>query len=69
MRTASTKTLLLIFALAVYGCATPPPAKQAVQVEPPQLPPPPAGVMVPRAANFLDRLLNFFSASPPKPTR
>lgn len=68
MRNASTTPLWMIFALAVYGCAIPPPAKQAVQVEPPQLPPPPADVMVPREANFLDRLLNFFSASPPKPT-
>ena len=44
------------------------PAVRPVEVAPPQLPPAPASVMVPRPANFQERLLNFLSVSPPKPT-
>lgn len=60
---------LLLSLLALSGCATPPPAIKPAQIECPTLPPPPADVMVSRPASFQERLLNFFSSSPQKPTK
>ena len=72
MRNVNTIAILLLCALALSSCTTPeslpaaPP--QVVEVPGPRLAPPPADVMVKREANFRERLLNFFSASPEKPT-
>ena len=60
-------SLLLLMALS--GCATPPPAIRPAEIQCPQLPPAPADVMVPGQASFQERLLNFFSSSPAKPTK
>jgi hypothetical protein len=63
---------LLTCMLAASSCATPeavPPAPPSVlEVKAAALPPAPADVMVQRAASFQQRLLDFFSASPEKPT-
>lgn len=69
MRKPAATVMWLPFVLALSACATPLPTScQPVEVTPAQLPPPPADVMVRRAPNFLDRLLNFFTASPAKQT-
>lgn len=60
---------LLLSIAAISGCATPPPAIKPAQIAPAKLAPPPADVMVPRPANFQQRLLDFFSSSPAKPTK
>ena len=65
---------LLLLALALSSCATPgikpepaPPA--VVKLAKAKLPDPPPEVMVPRAPSFQERLVNFFSSSPAKPTK
>ena len=63
-----TVPVLLLSIAAISGCATPPPPVTPAQIEPAKLPPAPADVMVPRPANFQQRLLDFFSSSPAKPT-
>jgi hypothetical protein len=70
MRNVPAMLLWLLCVLGSSSCATqaPPPAKVPVLVAPAKLPPAPADVMVPREANFLQRLLNFSSTSPAKPT-
>jgi len=45
------------------------PAVKPVEIAPPKLPPAPQDVMVPRVADFQERLLNFFSPKPPAPTQ
>lgn len=70
MRTNSARLMPMLFVLALCGCATPvPPASFPVEIAPPILPPPPADVMVERPANFRNRLLDFFSISPPTQTK
>lgn len=69
MKKLLTTALLLICALALSACASNlPAAKQPMAVAPPVLPPAPADVMVKREPNFQQRLLNFLSDSPAKPT-
>lgn len=69
MRTNNVRLMLLLCVLALYGCATPiQPASVPVEVSAAKLAPAPADVMVPREANFRQRLLNFFSTSPSMPT-
>lgn len=69
MKKPKLTALLAICAVALCACASPLPAPmQPVMVEPPQLAPAPADVMVKREPNFLARLLNFLSDSPLKPT-
>src|SRR5260363_87712 len=41
----------------------------AVVADCPQLPPPPASIMIPREPNFQSRLLDFLSSSPSSPIR
>jgi hypothetical protein len=53
----------LLLAIGLSSCATPEPPR--VQVPPAQLQDPPAPVMVPRRADFRDRLVQFFQAGPP----
>ncbi len=61
--------LSLIFSLALCACASNlPAAKQPVEVPPPKATPAPVDVMQARSANFRQRLLDFLSTSPPKPT-
>jgi hypothetical protein len=61
----------LLCALATSGCAflAPSPPPTVLEVPPPRLAPPPADVMVPRPANFRERLLLIFGASQPMPTQ
>ena len=69
MRTRDVKLIMLLCALALSACATPiPPASVPVEVSCPKPAPAPADVMVERPANFLTRLLTFFSISPTTPT-
>lgn len=69
MRTLPAMLLCATFALASYGCATPPPsANRPVELSCPKPAPAPSDVMVERKADFLTRLLDFFSPSPGKPT-
>lgn len=66
-RNASVMWLLPILLLA--GCATTPePAVREVPAAKARLSPPPPEVMVPRVANYRDRLLQLFSTSPMTPT-
>lgn len=58
----------LICGAVLSGCATPAP-KVPVAADGPRPAPPSAAVMAPREANFQERLLNFFSALPEKPTK
>lgn len=59
--------LALLCALALSSCATPPDAAIPVDVKPARLAPAPANVMQTQEANFLSRLLSFFSAKPAEP--
>lgn len=69
MRKLLLTVLFLICATGVASCASPLPApSKPVEVKPAQLPPPPADVMVKREPTFTQRLLNFLSDSPAKPT-
>lgn len=62
-RDASVMWLLPI--LLLVGCATPlEPAVKEVPAPRARLSPPPAEVMVPRVANYRERLLQLFSTSP-----
>ena len=65
--------LLLSCAVVIFGCASPSPLVPAparpLELEPPQLAPAPAQVMVKREPNFLSRLLNFLSDSPARPMK
>jgi len=62
MRTNRLLLILPLCGLALCGCATPvPPPYAPVEVSLPKLPPP-ADVMVERAANFRARILEFFQA-------
>lgn len=63
---ALAKSLLL--ALVLSSCATTPPASKPIDVPGPRLAPAPADVMVPRPANFRQRLLLIFSPSSTTPT-
>lgn len=64
MRFSPEITLLLVYATALAGCATVSPAP----VDPPKLAPPAAAVMVPRKADFLERMENFLFDLLPRPT-
>ena len=64
----------LLLALGLCACATPgktPPTAppSIIQLAKPKLPEPPPEAMVKRDANFQERLVNFFSPSPGKPTK
>lgn len=63
MKTYAALTMIVL-SLASFGCATPSP----LALQSTALSPPPAEVMVPRDANFRERLLRFFSTLPTKPT-
>lgn len=65
MRPDNMPLILLPFVLVLSACATQvPPLCQPVEVPPPKLAPAPAEVMVPRPANFRQRLLDYFQAKP-----
>lgn len=66
-RNNATATLLLL-TLALSSCATTPPASKPIDVPLARLAPAPADVMVPRPANFRERLLLIFSSSSTTPT-
>ncbi len=51
------------------GCTSLSNPAPPLQAACPQLPPPPASVMVKRAPNFQQRLLDFLSERPKEPTR
>jgi hypothetical protein len=56
--------LLLLLSLALSACmGTKPQAFVPLEVPPPQLPPPPADVMVPETEDFQQEILDFFSLS------
>lgn len=59
----------LLCALAMCGCACRPVVSDLPPVQPAQLAPAPAEVMVVREANFRQRLLMIFSPSSPMPMR
>ena len=63
------RLLLLSTLFGVAACGSVTPALKPVLIPPPVLPPPPQDVMVPRVADFQERLLNFFSPKPPAPTQ
>ena len=69
MQTTVQKLIALLFVLAACACTTPlPPASVPVGVSSAKLAPPPPDVMVPRQANFRQRLVDFFSISKTNPT-
>lgn len=69
MQTLKPLLSLLLLALVLCACtATKPQAFQPLEVKPPQLPPPPADVMVPETEDFQQEILNFFSLSAAVPT-
>lgn len=61
------KKVLLLIALALAGCSSTP-SVRVVSTPCPTLPSLPAVVMEKRESNFLERLENFLSGSPQKPT-
>jgi len=63
------KLLICAAALLTVACASPYPPPAPVVIQPPRLPEVPAEVMVERPANFLERLLQLFPTSAPRPTR
>jgi len=60
--------ICLLFTLGLSSCATQTVTQKPLEIAPPRLPAVPAEVMVAREPNFRQRLLNFFLASPQKPT-
>ena len=70
MLKTSIKRTSWICVLACCACTTQGPIARMPMANMQQvLPPPPTAVMVPRTANFQERLVNFFSVSPQKQTQ
>ena len=69
MRKAKRLLPLMLFVVALFGCATPLPSQKPVEVPPAVLPPPPPDVMVVRQADFRQKLESFFIQKPTAQTK